>query len=410
MLRVPMLAVTTRHSVSLYPFQVSPGLGGGDPVIGLDRLAGGGVFGCDPWQLYAAGIITSPNMVVLGQLGTGKSALVKTYLHRQRRAGRWIGVLDPKGEYGPLAACAKLAHLVLRPGGPHRLNPLEVPAGPADPAGTARHRAGVTTALAACGLGRALAPEERAAIGAAAAGLPAEATLADLAGRLFAPDAVMSAALATSADRLAAAVRPAALELRRLLDGDLAGLLDGPSTVGPADVAAGLVVDLSAVFTSAALAPVMVGVTAWLTSLIAETAGPARILALDEAWALLSAPASTSWLQATAKLARSYGTQLILVTHRISDLSAQADAGSTAEKQAAGLLADTGIRVVHTQSAGERDAAARLLGLTPAETELITRLPAHRALWRLGGRTALVDHVLSDADLALVDTDTRMRS
>ena len=408
MLRTPMLTVTTRNSVSLYPWQVSPGLPAGGPVLGLDLLAAGGVFHYDPWRLYAAGVITNPNMLVIGQLGTGKSALVKTYLHRQLRAGRWVGVLDPKGEYQPLAAHARLAHLALRPGGSDRLNPLDPPAGQADPAGITRHRATVAHTLAACGLGRALTAEERAGITTAVATLPLHAVLADLISRLFDPDSTMSTALATTPERLADAVRPAALELGRLLDGDLAGLLDGPTTIRDTDATRGLVVDLSAVFGTDALPPVMAGVAGWLTRQISRPAGPPRILALDEAWALLAQPATTGWLQTTAKLARSHGVQLILITHRISDLSAQADAGSVAEKQAAGLLADTGTQVIHYQSTGERDAAARLLGLTAAETDGICQLPAHRALWRIGGRTALVDHVLAPGDNQLVDTNQRM--
>ena len=53
------------------------------PVLGINALAGGAAVRYDPWVCYAAGVVTSPNMIVAGQLGRGKSALVKTYLHRQ---------------------------------------------------------------------------------------------------------------------------------------------------------------------------------------------------------------------------------------------------------------------------------------------------------------------------------------
>src|SRR5207248_10723691 len=109
------------------------------PVLGINRLAGDALFAYDPWCCYAEGVVTSPNMVVVGQLGTGKSALVKTYLARQRLAGRSVFVLDPKGEYAPLAAARGVPRLSLAPGGADRLNPLDARPG-ASAADTSRSR------------------------------------------------------------------------------------------------------------------------------------------------------------------------------------------------------------------------------------------------------------------------------
>src|SRR5674536_329127 len=104
----------------------------------------------------ARGIVSSHNVVVLGQLGKGKSALVKTYLDRQLRAGRQAFVLDPKGEYATLADRHGLPRLRLAPGGPARLNPLDALA--ADPVAAARRRTALVAALVGAGLGRALGP------------------------------------------------------------------------------------------------------------------------------------------------------------------------------------------------------------------------------------------------------------
>ena len=68
---------TTAHVQAAYPFMAEPGLGGRGVYIGRDLTGGSFVF--DPWELYAAGVLTGPNMLVIGQLGLGKSALVKTY-------------------------------------------------------------------------------------------------------------------------------------------------------------------------------------------------------------------------------------------------------------------------------------------------------------------------------------------
>jgi energy-coupling factor transporter ATP-binding protein EcfA2 len=156
---------------------------------------------------------------------------------------------------------------------------------------------------------------------------------------------------------------------------------------------------------------VMVCAGAWLSAAISRPSPRRRLLLVDEAWALLNRPATTAWLQAVSKLARRHGVALITVVHRCSDLSGQADDGTAVQAQARGLLADAETRVVYGQPAGERAAVADLLDLSEVETELVTRLPAHRALWRIGGHTAVVEHVLTtDEAASLVDTDQRMTS
>lgn len=414
----PPVAVTTRHSCSLYPWQVGSGLPAEGPLIGLDLLAGRTTFHYDPWALYARRIVTSPNMVVLGQLGKGKSSLVKTHLHRQLLAGRQVFVLDPKGEYAPLARLHDLPLLRLGPGSPDRLNPLEpLPDEPATE--LARRRSETCAALAATGLGRDLTPEERAAVTSTTGALGPTAILGDLVEALLDPTPPVAAQLRTTPTELAARVRPVALELRRLLHGDLAGLLDAPTTTGLDPHGRGLVLDLSAVFGTPALPAVMVAAGAWLSR--ALTPGGAgntavrvgesrrRVLLVDEAWVLLHLPATTAWLQALSKLARAHGVQLVTVLHRASDLSGQADTGTATQARARGLLADAETRVLYAQAAGERPLLRELLDLTDVELELVTQLPPARALWQIGRHRAVVDHLLSPLEAAeLIDTDQNM--
>src|SRR5271154_4311867 len=121
--RVPAHQVTTRNLGAAYPFIAEAGLGRRGVVIGDDLL--GGSFVYDPFELYAAGVVSNPNMVVIGQIGRGKSAFVKTYLWRQAVLGRRAWVVDPKGEYAALARAWGARPVALRPGGPVRLNPLD---------------------------------------------------------------------------------------------------------------------------------------------------------------------------------------------------------------------------------------------------------------------------------------------
>ena len=121
--RLPAHQVTTRNLGAAYPFIAEAGLGRRGVVIGDDLLGGSFVF--DPFELYAAGAVSNPNMVVFGQIGRGKSAFVKTFLWRQAVFGRRAWVVDPKGEYADLADAWGVRPVALRPGGAIRLNPLD---------------------------------------------------------------------------------------------------------------------------------------------------------------------------------------------------------------------------------------------------------------------------------------------
>lgn len=410
MLRLPAITVSTAHLPSAYFWHTNSGLPDAGVLIGLNCLTGGTAFRYDPWACYAAGAIASPNMVVIGQLGAGKSALVKTYVSRQLDAGRVAYVLDPKGEYTPLAHRHDLPVLRLAPHGVDRLNPLDG-APWEDAERTAARRTALVAALAGAGLGRPLCAEERVGLTTAVRRLPSEATLPDLVELLDDPTASMVQAMRATPAAVSASLRELALELRGLLDGPLAGMLDAATTALLDPTGPGLVVDLSAVFDDqAALTPVMVAVTGWLTHTLGLASMRRRLLLVDEAWALLHSPATTRWLQAVSKLARRHGVQLLTVVHRLSDLKAQADDTTATARQAQGLLADADTRVVHYQSPGERAEAAKLLGLPEPAARCVGELPAHRALWLVGRHPAVVDHLLTPGvDEALVDTDQEMR-
>jgi hypothetical protein len=114
------------------------------------------------------------------------------------------------------------------------------------------------------------------------------------------------------------------------------------------------------------------------------------------------------WLQACFKLSRSFGVANVAVVHRLSDLQAAGDDGSQQQRLAHGLVADSETRVIFGQPPSETDQAARLLGLTGTEAELLPRLPRGVALWKVGSGSFLVEHRLSSHERVLVDTDARM--
>jgi hypothetical protein len=403
----------------VYPFVAEGGLGGRGPLIGRDLL--GGSFCFDPWDLYRQGLLTNPNVIVLGQVGRGKSTLVKSLIWRQVAWGRQAWIVDPKGEYGPLARACGAIPLRLAPGGSIRLNPLDLAVGQAGSAGRSgpdpiaeaiRRRTELACSLAASSLGRVLSPPERTAVELAVRGTVArggEPTLPGLVQAMLDPDPELAATVRTDAPGLAQDGRLVALELRRLVEGDLAGMFDGPTSPGLKLDAPVVALDLSAVFASPALAVLMTCATGWLQAVLARGGGPKRLVVVDEAWAVLHDLATARWLQATFKLARAVGVANVAVVHRVSDLRAAGAAGSVQQRLAEGLLADVETRVVFGQAASEAESTRQLLRLTLAERDLVVRLPRGVALWKVADRSFLVEHRVGGLEADLVDTDAAMR-
>src|SRR5262245_23116769 len=113
-LRVARHRGTTAHVASIYPFLAEAGLGPHGVYLGTNLLTGGGGFAFDPFEAYSRGLVTNPNLLVAGEPGVGKSTFVKLFTaravtlfnaaRREGRARRWVAIIDPKGEYEPLAA------------------------------------------------------------------------------------------------------------------------------------------------------------------------------------------------------------------------------------------------------------------------------------------------------------------
>ena len=137
-------------------------------------------------------------MIVLGKLGQGKSALVKTLLWRMLLFGRRAFVLDIKREYGPLCEQSASRRSRCVPGSGVRLNPLA--SRPEEHAQLELLRAVTVTAI-----GGPVSQIEAAALREALrvvrdAGT-AEPTLPEVAAVLFDPTAEMATRLRTTPKR-----------------------------------------------------------------------------------------------------------------------------------------------------------------------------------------------------------------
>jgi type IV secretory pathway VirB4 component len=406
---------TTAHACAAYPFVAEGGLGGRGVYVGADAY--GGSFCYDPWELYSQRVLSGPNLLIVGKIGFGKSALIKTLILRQMVFGRRAWVVDPKSEYEPLCEALGVTPIALRPNGTVRLNPLTPRAG-------REAQLSILRAVAKAALARPLDSPEDAALRVALDYLNAtrarskcEPILPEVVEIMLRPEPSMAAELATGAEELAEEGRQVALALQRLCKGDLAGMFDGQTTSG-LDLDAPLVVlDVSALQDSQARGILITCAAAWQQATLMEMHARAKqrgepghkiMQPLDEAWRVAAHIGIAEWLQQSFKLSRAYGVQNIVALHRLSDLSAAGASGSRELKIAEGLVADADTRVIYAQSADQLPALQELLGLTQTQLEIIPRLRVGEALWQVGRRDFLVQHRLSRLERAVADTDARM--
>lgn len=410
-LRVDWHRSTMAHLRSVYPFHADSGFGDRGPYLGVSVSGGMGAFHFDPFELYGP-VLTNPNVMVIGEVGSGKSSTVKAFLSRSLAVyghRRFVAILDPKGEYTPVAHALGLPVVKLHPGGTARLNPMDPR--PGDDPADAIARQGLASSLITAVLGRPLDPTEDALLGwavqtLATGGCPF--TLADVVAAVQDPAAELIALAQASPLELSRAAAPVVFALDKLIHRALRGMFDGPTTVGLdwAD-GRGIVIDLSAVYGDRdALPLVMMAATHWLGAVLQRESDRRVIQVIDEAWAAVLHGARH--FQSSLKLARTYGVSTWLLCHRPSDLTAQADDGTADAKIAAGLLSDIQTRILLRQPSDQLAMAADLFALTERETALVGQLVRGRALWRLQHRGAVVQGVLTARERQLFDTDAAM--
>ncbi len=419
---------TTAHLGVVNPWSIEADLGNRGVFLGANRLAGG-AFHFDIIDAYEAGLIQGPNMVVAGAGAYGKSAIIKSYVHRAAALSalhgrpRFTAVIDPKGEWTRLGDRLGFATLRLRPGGNLRVNPLDTGPGTDVTAATAgeglddqaARRAAVLTALLTVALDQTELPiAQRRLLTAVARHLTAQQTtptLVDVRRLLAHPDHRLATDLDTTHAELLDRRRPLLDACATMLEHDLRGICDGPTTPGLWDHTPGLILDLSALLTHRrALRLVLTAAAGWLQTVMYGQTGQHTIMILDEAWIALDDLAIVKFLQDQWRLGRQWGAANILITHAIADLHSQVDTGSATARIAEGLLNTTSVRVYLHQNPEQVSHLLTDLGLTPTEATILADLPPFTALWHIGPHTALVDHLITPDEWTLADTDTAMHA
>ncbi len=409
--RRPGHEVSTAHLQAAYPFLAEGGLGGRGVYIGRDAY--GQAVAWDPFELYEMEMISSPNVFIAGQISTRKSAFVKTFLYRSALFGRYAWVVDVKGEYGRLCRALGGTHLHLRPGGDIKLNPISRLA-------SAEEQDALLQAVAAAALSRDLRPEEATGLTAAldvVRDKHREPILPHVVEVLLRPETSMAERLVTSVEELARDVRTVALALMRLCEGELRGMFDGPTTKSIDWNARIIVIDLSEVADSKAVAVLMACATAEIQAQVknrhrraemAQEVTPKTNGTVDEGWRIYREIKLAEWMQQKLKLCRRWGESNWNVVHRVSDLAATGAAGSRESALAEGVLAETEIRRIYKQAPDQMRLTRERLGLSATQAAIVPTLAPGIALEIIGSRSAIVQHRVSRTELTLIETDEHM--
>lgn len=415
--KVPAHLGTSDVVGGAYPFLAEKGLGHQGVFIGEDVWSGGG-FCFDPWVLYnqVPRVLSNPNILLAGVIGQGKTALAICMATRGIAFGRKVYVPgDPKGEWSAVSRAVGGQVIDLGDGSYTILNPLDEgprPGGITDTewgSRVASRRLSLLVSLTESALTRALQPREHTAINQAlrtAVGQLGVPTLTKVVNALFEPT---WAVLGATVEQLAADGNDLGHALRRLVDGDLAGLFDGESTVQFDPTLPMVSVDLSRIQgNDQLLAMVMTCVGAWMEAALADPKAGLRWVIYDEAWRLIKHPALLNRMEAQWKLSRALGIANLIIIHRLSDLDAVGDQNSGARNQALGLLRDCGTKIIYQQDSSEAPHTAAVLGLSSTEEAEILKLSSGDGLWRIGLRSFVVRHLRTANEELLTDSDARM--
>jgi type IV secretory pathway VirB4 component len=283
-----------------------------------------------------------------------------------------------------------------------KLNPL-------DPAITATGQLALLRTIIEVAMGRGL--EERAgfALKAAHAHVVARVTtrqpvLADVIEALRSPNTDSIDSLGVSLDDIQTWGLDVALVLDRLVDGDLRGMFDGPTTED-IDLDAPLIVfDLSHIDRNSIAMPILMAIVGvWLEHTWIRPDRRKRIFLVEEAWHIINSPFVAQLFQRLLKFGRRLGLSFVAVVHHLSDV-----VDGAAAKEAAAILKMASTRTIYMQKADEARATGRVLGLPRWAVEIIPTLSPGIAVWDVNGNVQVVKHIITEAERPLVFTDRAM--
>ncbi|TSD93258.1 ATP/GTP-binding protein [Skermania sp. ID1734] len=415
---------TTRQTEALHLAMTRRPSGTEGIVNGVDATNSSLVC-VDQFTAYGTDV-TNINVALLGSIGVAKTSNAKTiYAMRQMPLGRQVVSIDRKrqsgrGEYGVLADAVGAPSIRFTTGanvGP-RLNLLDPQIALRGVHDDAEVRpAGQTELLYAVltdTMGRALSEIERAATANAlrlvtddARRIGREPVIGNLAERMMNPQPGDFDYAGIWSKKAQWWGRDVALALRRLSRGELAGLVDAPTS---ADVREALthpfvhfdVCDLPD--SGPALRVVMTVINTWLANRLAARSSryEQTELLIDEGWHV--ADGSTGALfRANMKLSRGLGLSTVSAFHHISDFARDSPARA--------LMQESSIVYLYRQErADDAAACAEMFQLPAGTTETLMSLGVGQCLLKIGTKDPiLMRHIRSPLERAITNSDAAIK-
>ncbi|WP_051990455.1 hypothetical protein [Kocuria palustris] len=388
----------------------------------------------DPFSAYGRGV-QNPNVVTIGDVGVAKSSLQKTWaILRPLTLGRRCVVIDKKsqededgadldvGEYTPLARLLGVEPIkFVVGGGPgstciNLLDPI-ISTGGLDPSGSAGEGKPATQEMMLRSvvveiLGRPLDALEgkalRVAHKRAVADAQAEgrvAIISDIVEAMLKPREADAETFGETAETLRRWGRSPAFELERMIDGDLAGLVDG-ETSEHVKLNSGLMVfDVSSLPEDGpALSVVMTIISTWLTNMLQKQAKkvPTHLI-VEEAWHLVRGSFANVTRKNT-KLSRALSLASFFAFHHISDVPE----GSPA----IAMIRECDTIFVYRQSRlDDGQMVQRLFDFPEGTAELLAGMEPGVSLCKIGtAKPFVLHHERSEIEKVITSTDAAMLS
>ena len=395
-------------------------------ILGTDRLSGQ-VVCHDPFIAYADRLVSAPNAAVIGDVGKGKSSLLKTWgtLRQLLLDGRRVVVLDKKtqagqGEYTPLARAVGAPSIRFTVDGTgsrlNLLDPVIALGEEGDRGASAGRPTGqmmLLRAVLAEALGRGVTEREGKALRLALLAATRDArdrgrvpVIGDVVHHLISPQAEAAAGIGIAVPELRDWGFDPAFALERMIEEDLAGLVDAETTP---DVQlghpSGLVhFDISGLpVEGPALRIVMTVINTWQTNMLAQRSQQLMqtVNIVEEGWHVAEG-ALGKVFQRNTKLSRGLGLATLAGFHHISDLPAGTAARSLLQEAETVFIFGQSLR-------SDALACVELYDLPPGTEHTIMGLGRGTFLMKIGAEAPLlVQHIRSAEEVRLTETDAAM--
>ena len=386
-------------------------------VNGSDYLSGA-MVAHDPFTAYEGNRITSPNVCLLGVVGSGKSSCIKTVyverplMLRKRRAV----VLDKKrrggeGEYAELTRKFGAEPFRFDPDDPRGSTCMNI----LDPVilagGGPAAALGLLVAFAELSGDGALSTLEHGTLRAAHRKL-----LADFEGRERVPviedllallpeivnAPVFQGRRPATMDAVDAASLDVQLRMQRLLADDLAGMFDGETSKHVQLHPKLTTFDISALPEDGpATALVMVVANSWLMGMLTHDRGWRTNFIAEEGWHLLSGPGGKV-IRSKSKLSRGLGVSIVAAIHHITDIPPDSDAIAMIKE------AQT-IHLFRQEHEGDIADCVRYFNLERSNAAALGSLAQGEYLLKVGTHKEIrVKHVRTAREIGFTETDAAM--